>query len=507
MPTYAAVDLGATSGRVVNVEITGERLTLDLVHRFPTTSIERGDGSLVWDMEDIHRNILTGLRAAAARSTLRSLGVDSWAIDYGLFDAAGARVGPVHAYRSHRTDGVMDAVTERLGRQRIYATTGIQFLPFNTIYQLAAAGSRGELADAAQLLMVPDVVNHRLCGSTTNEITNASTTQLLDARTHEWSDDLCAAIGVPRSLLPALHAPGTTLGAVTGQGDAALDGLAVVAVASHDTASAIAGTPLRSTRPAIYISCGTWALVGCELAGPVTTESALAANLTNELGVGNTTRLLKNVTGLWLLEECRRAWATTGFGDIAALLAEADRVPPGRTVIDPDDDRLTGGHLGMPDLIREVCAATAQPVPQSPAEITRVIIDSLALAFRRVTRTIERITGIDAEVIHLIGGGARNSMLARLTASACGRPVHCGPAEATVIGNALVQAIADGVIGDLDHGRRLVDAAAPAVVEPSSTLDWDELEERLDRVGGSRNRSPIRDACADESGPSEPSYG
>ena len=487
MPTYAAVDLGATSGRVVNVAVDSERITLDPVHRFQSPTVSGPNGALHWDMDRMRSEIETGLGRAAERASVRSVAIDSWAVDYGLLDAGGQLVGPVHAYRSHRTDGVMESVVGRLGRAHIYELTGIQFLPFNTIYQLLATSSV-DLDAAAQLLMIPDLLNNHLCGSTTNEVTNASTTQLLDARTRQWSTQLCEELGIRRSLLPSLHQPGTTLGTIRREIAAqhpALEGLSVVASASHDTASAIAGAPLSSSRPSIYISCGTWALIGCELDVSLTTDQALLANVTNELGVGNTTRLLKNVTGLWLLEECRRSWESAGSHlPVDELVAAAATMPGALAVIDPDDSRLLGTDH-MPDKIRAVCRATSQPVPDTPAQVTRVIIDSLALSFRRTVRTIESISGCRAEMVHLVGGGSSNSLLARLAASACERPVLCGPVEATVVGNALVQAIADGVLRDLEHGRRLVEhALAPLVVEPESTLAWTTLEDRLESDRG-----------------------
>jgi rhamnulokinase len=485
MPVYAAVDLGATSGRVVNVSIDSDRITLDPVHRFQSPTIAGPNGALHWDIDRLGSEVEVGVARAAERTRLRSVAIDSWAVDYGLLDQRGELVGPVHAYRSHRTDGVMDSVVGQLGRARIYGITGIQFLPFNTLYQLVASASSRDIEDANRLLMIPDLLNNRLCGSTTNEITNASTTQLLDARTLEWSTELCDALGIRRSLLPPLHQPGTTLGTIHSEIAARhplLEGLAVVAAASHDTASAIAGTPLRSSRPSIYISCGTWALVGCELATPLTTEAALDGNATNELGVGNSIRFLKNVTGLWLLEECRRSWESSGSGvPVEELVAAAARLPGGRAVIDPDDVRLSGDG-DMPGKIRAVCEATSQHVPETPAEVTRVIIDSLALSFRTTVRLIEEISGRRAEVIHLVGGGSSNVLLAQLTASACERPVLCGPVEATVVGNALVQAIADGTLADLEQGRRLVESAlAPNVIQPEPTLEWSALEERRNR--------------------------
>ena len=486
MPTYSAVDLGATSGRVVNVTIDDDRITLDPVHRFPTPTMSGTQGALFWQMDRLCSEVELGLGRAADRARLRSVAIDSWAVDYGLLDRAGQQVGPVHAYRSHRTDGIMESVTRRLGRDYIYQVTGIQFLPFNTLYQLIAAASAGDLDDASRLLMVPDLLNHHLCGSTTNEVTNASTTQLLDARTHRWSVDLCEQLAIRSSLLPSLHQPGTTLGTIerelTGRYPA-LDGLSIVACASHDTASAVAGAPMLSSRPAIYISCGTWALIGCERSAPVTDVKALTANVTNELGVGDSTRLLKNVTGLWLLEECRRTWEAQGSAlHVDELVEAAATLRGGHAVIDPDDPRLSGGG-DMPHNIRNLCRETSQQVPHTPAEVTRVIIDSLALSFRRTVRTIEEVSGDTADVIHFIGGGSANALLARLAASACERPVLCGPVEATVVGNAVVQAIADGAIEDLEHGRRLVERALPPrVVLPEATYSWPSLEDRLDAM-------------------------
>jgi rhamnulokinase len=479
MPTYAAVDLGATSGRVVNVAIDADGVALDVVHRFPTTTRAGRDG-LEWDMDALFAEIVTGLADAAARTAVASVGVDGWGVDYGLLDASGARLGPVHAYRSHRTDGVMERALERLGRTRLYGATGTQFLPFNTAWQLLAAAGSAELASAASLLMVPDIVNHGLCGSTTNDVTNASTTQLLDVRARIWSEPVLAELGLSARILPALHEPGARLGTIRADVVPAAAGVPVVAVASHDTASAIAGTPLAAGRPAIYISCGTWALVGCELAAPVTDDAALRANVTNELGVEGTTRLLKNVTGLWLLEECRRSWERAGLpAETATLVRAAAGLEVGRAVLDPDDPALTGTGE-MPAKIASACAATGQYVPASPAEVTRVILDSLALSFRRTVGTIERVAGITAPVVHLVGGGARNGELARVTASAIERPLLVGPVEATVVGNALVQAIADGGVRDIAAGRRLVEAALPPHhVAPEALADWQALSERL----------------------------
>jgi rhamnulokinase len=476
MATYAAVDLGATSGRVVNVHLDDAGIRLELIRRFNTTTTTTSEGSTVWDYEALRENVREGLIDAASRSPIRSVGVDSWAVDYGLLDESGQLVGPVHSYRSSRTDGVMDEVCKRLGREHIYGITGIQFLPFNTIYQLAAARTTANYAAASRLMMLPDLLNHDLCGSTSNDVTNASTTQLLDATTHRWSDELISEVGLRAELMPGLHQPGTRLGAVVGV-HTNLDGVEVVSVASHDTASAVAGTPMNDAQPGMYISCGTWSLVGCERRSPVTSAAALAANVTNELGVGGTTRLLKNVTGLWLLEEACREWRALGVqSDVHELVASAADVTGGRNVIDPDDPRLVSSGL-MATRITDLCREGGGHVPSTPVEVTRVILDSLALAWRRTIRSIERLAGFDAVVIHLVGGGSANELLGRLCASACERRVLVGPAEATVVGNMLVQAIADGAVTDIAAGRDLVARSLPPrIVEPEALLDWDHLE-------------------------------
>src|SRR5262245_50369089 len=455
-------------------------MRLDLVRRFPTPTRSLDDDRPAWDVASLLDQLYAALREATARARVESVAIDSWGVDYGLLDHSGHVLGPVHAYRSSRTAGVMERVTTEVGRERIYGITGIQFIPFNTIYQLAAARDTTDYLAAGRFLMVPDLLNHVLCGSTSNEITNASTTQLLDVDDRRWSDELIGAVGLRRDLFPPLHGPGTPLGVIGGV-DPSVDGIDVVAAASHDTASAVAGTPLRADRPAAYISCGTWALVGCELSTPITSSAALEANVTNELGVENTVRLLKNVTGLWLLEECRRRWAQGGTTvEAAELVAAAEHVPAGRSIVDPDDARFATAGGDMPSRIAAACRESGQPVPASAAELTRTILDSLALKWRATLASIEAATGVHASVIHLVGGGAAIPLLSRLCASACERPVLAGPIEATVTGNALVQAVSAGVLSDVEEGRRLVERTTTVRrVVPERLLDWDQLAGRL----------------------------
>lgn len=440
----AAVDLGASSGRVMVGRVGPDRLDLTEVGRFDNVPVTVG-GTLHWDVLRLYRGVLDGLRAAGP---VASVGVDSWAIDYGLLDADGRLLGnPVH-YRDRRTDGVRATVP--------YAVTGIQHLPFNTVYQLVAAAGSAQLAAAETLLLIPDLIAYWLTGAVGAELTNASTTGLLDARTHEWSADLMARLGIRRSLFPPLRRPGDRVGPVRA-GAGLADGLVVTAVGSHDTASAVAGVPAGSERFA-YISCGTWSLVGVELDRPVLTAESAAANFSNEVGVDGTVRYLRNVMGLWLLQESMRTWGT---GDLDGLLRAAADVPANRSVVDPDDPVfLPPGD--MPARIADACRRLDQPVPSAPAETVRCVLDSLAAAYRRAVADARRLSGREVDVIHLVGGGARNALLCQLTADACGLPVEAGPVEAGALGNVLVQARALGAIdGDRTALRRLIRATQP----------------------------------------------
>lgn len=478
MPTYAAIDLGATSGRVARGTVNDGLIKFEEIHRFvhePESILQDG---LIWRWQFILDQVLVGLRAAAATSKLSSIAVDSWAVDYALLGKKGEILGPVHAYRDRRTDGVMQRIEKQIGRSRIYEKTGIQFLPFNTIYQLVSAIGTDDYENASQFLMLPDLINHELCGVASNEVTNASNTQLLNALTRKWDRDLIAAVGLKKSIFPNLHEPGTHLGIVSGY--PTLNGIEVVAVASHDTASAVAGTPFDGKRRGAYISSGTWSLVGVETKAPVTTRAAMEANVTNELGVNGTVRLLKNVTGLWLLEECRRTWREEGsLFSVAELIETAVRVPAGISVIDPNDSRfLAPGN--MPSRIRSYCKETDQIEPSTPAEIARCIFDSLALAYKRTLRVIESIAQFEVEVIHIVGGGSANPLLNQLTADATGLEVIAGPVEATVMGNLVVQALLDGSIASLQDGRDMIALSFQTKrYTPDRGIDWDALQCRI----------------------------
>ncbi|MCW2944544.1 MAG: carbohydrate kinase [Actinoallomurus sp.] len=468
--SFAAVDLGASSGRVMVARVGDDELSLREAHRYTNRPV-RVAGTLHWDILGLYREILDGLRAAG---DVDSVGIDSWAVDYGLLDAAGTLLAnPVH-YRDGRTDGVMDKVIARVGADTLYDVTGLQFLPFNTVYQLLASAVPEQ---AQTLLMVPDLLAYWLTGEIGAEVTNASTTGLYDIRAGDWSFSLIERLGLPRRLFPPLRHPGDVAGTL--RADVAAEtglpeSLPVTAVGSHDTASAVLAVPAEHDRFG-YVSCGTWSLAGIELTAPVLTEESRAAGFTNEVGVGDTVRYLRNVMGLWLLQESLRTWRDEA--SLSVLLAAAAEAPPFAALVDPGDQAfLPPGD--MPARIAAHCERTGQRPPGSRAETVRCILESLALGHRAAIRDAARLSGRPVEVVHIVGGGARNALLCRLTADACGLPVIAGPVEATAIGNALVQARAHGFAGDL---RELVRRTQNLTVYHPSGDDaaWDRAARRI----------------------------
>jgi sugar (pentulose or hexulose) kinase len=497
-PVMAAADLGASSGRVMVGQVTAGRgrggsargVRLRVAHRFPNVPV-RVDGTLHWDILRLHADLVTGLATAGRDFGLASVGIDAWGVDYGLLDPAGVLLGnPVH-YRDRRTDGVAARVHARIPEAELYATTGLQTLPFNTLYQLVAAAGAPQLAAAGTLLLIPDLLTYWLTGQRGAEVTIASTTQLLDVRARDWAKPLMERAGIPAAIFPPLRQPGTVIGPllpeVAAEAGLAAPGLAtppqVVAVGSHDTASAVAAVPAAGPHFA-YISSGTWSLVGMELAEPVLTGASQQANFTNEAGIDGTVRYLRNVMGLWLLQESLRTWTTAGMRPetgLRELLAEAARMPGPGAVIDPDDPAfLPPGD--MPARIAGACRRTGQPVPQHPAETVRCILDSLAVAYRRAIRQVQELSGQHADVIHVVGGGARNHLLCQLTADACGLPVVAGPAEAAALGNVLVQARAMRVAPDEPGGLRALvrgSARLRRFRPEGSPARWEAAERRL----------------------------
>ncbi|MBO3741209.1 rhamnulokinase [Actinoplanes flavus] len=456
--SFAAVDLGASSGRVVVGRFRDGGLGLDVVHRFPNEPVRVG-GTLHWDILSLYRGVLDGLKAAGP---VRGIGIDSWAVDYGLLDADGALLGnPVH-YRDGRTDGVAERIKDR------YDVCGLQKLPFNTVYQLLAAEPTAQYGLARRLLLIPDLLAYWLTGEIGAEYTNASTTGLLDVRTRDWALDLIGELGLRAELLPPVRHPGSTIGYH--------EGTPVVAVGSHDTASAVVAVPASGADFA-YISCGTWSLVGLELDRPVLTPQSRQANFTNEGGVDGTIRYLRNVMGLWPLQECLREWNSPALPE---LLRAAAAEPGLAHVVDLDDPLF----LPPGDMEGRLRKAAGLPADARRATIVRCVLDSLALAQRRALRQAQELAGRSVSVVHLVGGGALNELLCQLTADACGLPVLAGPVEATAIGNLLVQARAAGVVdGGLDAMRGLVRETQRIVryTPGGSTTDWDAAAARVGR--------------------------
>ena len=483
MSTFAAVDLGAQSGRIAIGRLGGGRLTVDEVHRFPNVPV-RVRGTLHWDVLRLYADVLDGLRVAGREAKIDSVAVDAWGVDFGLIDRAGRLIrNPVH-YRDSRRAAAVEGVFERIPPRELYERTGIQLLPINTIFELAAlaADSDPALAAAERLLLIPDLFHYWLCGSRTSEFTNATTTQCFDELAGRWVTDLLDRLDVPSALMPEVVAAGTPLGRLTEEVDdeTRLGGATVIATATHDTAAAVAAVPLEGDRSA-YLSLGTWSLVGVETREPVVSDASFQANLTNEGGVDGTFRVLLNVTGLWLLHECRRTWSLLGreyaFDELVALARSA---APLRSFVDPNDPAFADPGE-MPTRIVDYCNRTGQPAPRDDGAIVRCIFESLALKHAQSLDLLGRITGRELEEIHVVGGGANNELLCRWTANAAERSVHAGPAEATLVGNLLGQAMALGEISSLEEAREVVRASFSAVTyEPEArSADWREARERF----------------------------
>jgi sugar (pentulose or hexulose) kinase len=439
----AAVDLGASAGRVITGRVSGSGIELREVSRFPNKPVAVS-GTLHWDILGLYSSVLSGLRAAASSFPLASVGIDSWGVDYGLLDATGALLSnPVH-YRDARTEGV--AVQVSLAE--LYAVTGIPHMAFNTICQLAAAAGTPAIAAARTLLLIPDLLAYWLTGAIGAEVTNASTTSLLDVSSQQWATGIMRRVGISPALFPPLRRPGDVIGPITA---AVAGAVPLVAVGSHDTASAVAAVPATGPNFA-YISSGTWSLVGMELAAPVLTEGSRMANFTNEVGIDGTVRYLRNVTGLWLLQQCLRHWKSS-VPALASLLTEAAKTERLRFVIDADDPVFIPPG-DMPARISGWLTSRGLAAPTTPAETVRCILDSLALAYRRALIAVQSLSGHHADVVHVVGGGSRNEVLCQLTADASGLPVIAGPAEATSIGNLLVQARVSGAAPNSLEGMR-----------------------------------------------------
>lgn len=463
-PVYAAVDIGASSGRVILGRMGSDGPSLEVVHRFPN-GVQEIDGALRWDIDRLFTEVLNGLGRArecaeANGERVVSIGVDTWAVDYGLVHDDGALTALPHSYRDSRTAAVVDRVHAAVPFEQLYSRTGLQFLPFNTVYQLAAEASLKDV----QALLIPDLLGFRLTGQRRCEVTNASTTGLLDASTGTFHAGILDALDLPHSVFAPLIQPGETLGTLL-PGIAEHTGLdagtRVIAVGSHDTASAVAAVPAADGNFA-YISSGTWSLVGVELQAPILTAAGRAANFTNERGVDGTIRYLRNCGGLWLLQECLREWGPSVT--LEDVLADAAQLPTGGPLIDADSDSFIPPD-NMPARIRAAAGAALE----SPAAVVRCILDSLALAYARTLRQAADLAGQPIDVVHVVGGGSQNRLLCQLTADATGLPVVAGPVEATALGNVLVQARADGALG---RGASLADLRS-AVARTAQTQTYE----------------------------------
>ncbi|WP_431229770.1 rhamnulokinase [Paenarthrobacter nicotinovorans] len=472
---FAAIDIGASSGRVMLGRVSpATGVSLETIHRFPNGVIEL-DGGLRWDFDALFAEVLNGLAAAATVARghgerIVSIGIDTWAVDYGLVNKAGELTAQPYSYRDERSRAAVERVHAAVSPEKLYAATGLQYLQFNTVYQLAAEPN----LEGLQALLIPDLIAFLLTGERRTEATNASTTGLFDAITGEWATEFQDALGLPRNVFPPLIQPGETVGTLLPE---ILDrtGLPadtkVVAVGSHDTASAVAAVP-AADQDFAYISSGTWSLVGVELPQPVLNETSRKANFTNERGVDGTIRYLRNVGGLWLLSECQRAWAAEGHTQaLTALLDSAAALPAGGPRINADDPRFTAPD-NMPDRIRAAVRNTGAVLPDRPAAVVRCIMDSLAAGYARTLADAERLTGRSTSVVHIVGGGSQNRLLCRLTADATGKQVVAGPVEATALGNVLVQARAAGLVkGGLAELRVLVAAGTELLrYEPAGAL-------------------------------------
>lgn len=476
---FLAFDLGAESGRAIAGRLRGGVLDIREIHRFANEPV-RLNGSLQWDVLRLWLEMRRSLDSLAG-TPLESIGVDTWGCDYALVGEQGHLLENPFHYRDRRTDGMMDAVHQRVTADEIYAITGIQFLPFNTLYQLyAACRATPKLIDAAStLLTIPDLFNYWLTGRLAAEYTNATTTQFVDGRTRSWAEGLLSRLGVPTRLLPPLIEAGSELGQLGGEVCGPLAGTPVVAPACHDTGSAVAsidGGPRRA-----FLSSGTWSLLGTEVAAPIITPKSRELNFTNEGGVFGTTRLLKNIAGMWLLQACRRTWASQGkqFEYDELLAAAGDQRHAFKVLFDPDH----AGFLHPPDMvsaIAEYCRETGQAAPDGPPGFTRAILESLAFKYRFVVEALGDLTGEPIGEIQIVGGGSRNSLLNQFTADATGCSVVAGPVEATALGNIALQMVGTGAVASLAEARRIIERSFPVErFEPGDQDRWNSHYRRF----------------------------
>jgi rhamnulokinase len=480
--SFVAFDLGAESGRTILGRLDSGRLSIQQMTRF-SNEMKSIDGHLHWDVTALFGELRKGLKTCTAAGVHPvSIGVDTWGVDFGLLDGNGNLVEQPTSYRDHRTDGIMEKFFERLTRDRVYELTGIQFMQLNTLFQLFAAqrDNAALFERVDRLLFMPDLFNYLLAGVACSEYTIASTSQLLSPKARQWEPQLFNALEIPISIMQSIVDPGTVLGTLKPDLAEAsgMPGTRVTAVAAHDTGSAIAAIPAEGENWA-YISSGTWSLMGVEIQTPIVSKEALTLNFTNEGGVGGKIRFLKNIMGLWLLQQCRKDWSEIARYDYEGLVRLSDQAEPFRTFIDPDYPGFFHPD-SMTVAIREYCQRTQQPPPVSHAEYIRCILESLALKYRVTLDHLRHLTNKQIDRIHIIGGGAQNSMLCQFAANALGCPVVAGPVEATAIGNILVQAQANGSLSSLQEIRAVVARSfTPVVYEPRQRAEWEDAYKRF----------------------------
>jgi rhamnulokinase len=487
---FLALDLGAESGRGVVGSLSDEgKLTLEEVHRFPNGPIRMGE-ALHWDLPRIVTECRTAIGKAAAGGPLQSIGVDTWGVDFGLIGSHGELVGLPYHYRDPRLNGSVEKTYKRISQETVFAKTGIQTMQINTLFQLAVLAERSpKLLDAAQtLLFIPDLLHYYLTGRAESEYTIASTSQMLDATTRTWATDILRQLDLPTNLLTNVLPAGSEYGTLL-LSEAELTGagpVSVIAPGGHDTACAVAAVPAHGDGWA-YLSSGTWSLLGVEIQNPVLTPEAAAANVTNEGGVDGTIRLLKNIAGLWLVQECRRSYTRLGsertYDQLTRLAAEAE---PLAAVIDPDHPSLLAPP-DMPRAIRDLCAATGQTPPEGIGATIRCCLESLGLKYRAVLETMEKLTNQRIHTLHIVGGGSQNKLLNQIAANATGCRVIVGPVEATAIGNVLLQAKAKGHIATLADLRTIVRASFETEVyepDPAQKAQWDDIYQAATSTGG-----------------------
>ena len=475
---FLAFDIGAESGRAILGSVTGRSLALTEVCRFANGPV-RENGSLRWDIHRVWREMRHVLDQLGTQR-LESVGVDAWGCDYGLIRGDGSLLERPFTYRDPRTDGVMEQVLAQVPRERIYSITGIQFLWFNTLYQLYAAcrSTPSVIASAHRIAMIPDVLNCWLSGELRSEFTNSTTTQYINASTRRWATDLLDDLDIPSRLLPELVEPGTIVGPLQKEASVAHAGTPVVLPACHDTGSAFAAVAAAGTTA--FLSSGTWSLLGTELTAPIITPRALELDFTNEGGVCGTTRLLKNIGGLWLLQSCRRSWAASGreYG-YDELVSAAGGERPFHALIDPDSPGFRN-PADMVGAIDRFCRDTGQPAPIGPPSYSRAIMESLAFKYRCVLESLEELTSCRFDAIRVVGGGARNRLLNQFTADATGRTVIAGPVEATALGNIAMQMLATGAVGSLDEARGIIERSFPVErFQPTETDQWEPHYQRF----------------------------